>query len=166
MTVIGIDPGIEKTGIGIIESYKGNYKLIFEKLIKTNSKLNYYKRLSIIDEEFNEILNNFKIDSAAIEKVFFAKNVKTALIISEVRGILLLSLFKKNISIFEYTPLQVKQSIAGYGNADKTQVQKFIKILLKLENIPKSDDVADGMALAIVHLNSYKVLSKINKGKI
>lgn len=161
MTVIGIDPGLERIGIGIIKKEKNIYNLIYSKLIKTSSKDSYYFRLNKIYNDFSNILSNNQIDQAAIEKIFFAKNVKTAMSVSEVRGILLLACTIHNIPIFEYTPLQIKQSLAGYGNATKDQVKKLIQIILKLDKVPESDDVSDGLALAIVHLNITKTLSKI-----
>jgi len=161
MIVIGIDPGIERTGIGIVKKESNKYDLIFNKLIKTSSKDSYYFRLNKIFNDFSEILSSFKIDQASIEKIFFAKNVKTAMSVSEVRGILLLALTMNNIPIFEYTPLQIKQSLVGYGNATKDQVKKLIQIILKLDKIPESDDIADGIALAIIHLNISKTFSKI-----
>ena len=157
----GIDPGIERTGIGIIEYKNSSYKLIFHKLIKTSSKIAHQNRIRIIFDELCLILDKYEIDSASIEKLFFAKNVKTAMTIAEVRGIIFLALEQNNIPIYEYTPLQVKQALTGYGRGTKKQIQELVKIVLKLEEIPKPDDVADGLALAITHMNTIKTLSKI-----
>jgi len=161
MITIGIDPGIERVGIGIISQEKQSYKLIFKKLIKTSSKQSNADRIKNIFDELNTILESHKIDSASVEKLYFAKNVKTAMVVSEVRGVILLALRLKNIPIFEYTPLQVKQALVGYGRATKNQVQEFVKLMLGLDKVPDSDDVADALAIAIIHLNTYKTLSKI-----
>jgi crossover junction endodeoxyribonuclease RuvC len=161
MIVIGIDPGIEKTGIGIVELNNTKLNLIHKELIYTSSKEKTEVRLEKIYNRLSEILNNFKIDNASVEKLFFSKNVKTAITVAEVRGIIILALQQKKIPIYEYTPLQIKQGLIGYGRGTKKQIQELIKIILKSDEIEKQDDIADGIALAIVHLNSYKTLSKI-----
>ncbi|HOV13379.1 MAG TPA: crossover junction endodeoxyribonuclease RuvC [Spirochaetota bacterium] len=156
MIVIGIDPGIERTGIGIVENIRGKSNLIFSELIKTNSKLSTSERLAIIFQTLNRITDLYKIDSASVEKLFFAKNTKTAMVVSEARGVLLLSLQLKNIPIYEYTPLQVKQALTGYGSGTKEQVHNLVKIILNLKDLSKQDDVSDGIALAITHIHSQK----------
>ena len=161
MTVIGIDPGIEKTGVGIVQLNNNELNLIHKELIYTSSKEKFEIRLENIYNKLSEILSNFKIDYASVEKLFFSKNVKTAINIAEVRGIIILALQQFKIPIHEYTPLQVKQGLIGYGRGTKKQIQELIRIILKSDKIEKRDDVADGIALAIVHLNSYKTLSKI-----
>ena len=162
MITIGIDPGIEKVGIGIVSSDKGISKLVAKELIHTSSKLKTPERLGIIFDRLNTILSLYNIDHASVEKLFFAKNTKTAMIVSEARGVVLLALQLKNLPIFEYTPLQVKQSLIGYGRGEKSQIQSIVKMMLKLDEIPKPDDVADAIALAITHNNTYKFLSKIS----
>jgi crossover junction endodeoxyribonuclease RuvC len=161
MLVIGVDPGIERTGVGIVESTNGKLKLIHQKLIKTSSAKPQAERLSEIYDELNSIIKEYAIEFASVEKLFFAKNVKTAMTVSEARGIIILALFKNKIPIYEYTPLQVKQALIGYGRGTKDQIQELVKIILNLQEIPKPDDVADGIALAITHINTYKLLSKI-----
>ena len=164
MITIGIDPGIEKVGVGIIEKQNNNkLNLLFYKLIKTSSKLPHEDRLQIIYHELLNIISMYPINFASIEKLYFAKNIKTAMLVSEARGVMMLALKEKNIPIYEYTPLQIKQSLVGYGKASKAQIQEFIKIMLNLKKIPKPDDVADGIALAIIHFNFYKTFSKINR---
>jgi crossover junction endodeoxyribonuclease RuvC len=165
MLVIGIDPGIEKIGIGIVSYTNRKLNLEFQRLISTSSKLTTAKRLEIIYKELNKILDEFKIDFASVEKLFFAKNIKTALTVSEARGVIILALQQRNIPVYEYTPLQVKQAIIGYGRALKNQIKEFVCIILGLKEKIKIDDVADGIALAIVHINTYKTISKI-KGNI
>ena len=163
MITIGIDPGIERTGVGIVEEEKGKLKLLYSKLIKTESKLPQSVRLLQLYTELTEIISMYKIDHASVEKLFFIKNVKTAMAVSEARGVILLTLQNKNISIFEYTPLQIKQALVGYGRGTKDQVQYLVKIILSLDEKAIQDDVADGIACAITHINSYKLISKIKK---
>lgn len=163
MVVIGIDPGIERTGIGIVKKEKNKLLLLYQKLITTPSTLSHEMRLKLIYDNISNILDNYEITNAAIEKIFFAKNVKTAISVSEVRGVLILACTLRSIPIFEYTPLQVKQSLSGYGRADKDQIKKLIKILLKLDKGIVSDDVADSIAIAITHINSEKLKEKLKK---
>jgi crossover junction endodeoxyribonuclease RuvC len=166
MIVIGVDPGIESTGIGVVEEKNGRSNLVYCKLIKTNSKDNHSFRLNEIFDQLSAIILEYKPDSASVEKLFFAKNVKTALMVSQARGVILLALEKLKIPIYEYTPLQVKQALIGYGRGTKGQIQELVKIILKLPEIPKPDDVADGIALAITHINTFKTLSKIKNQTI
>ena len=161
MTVIGIDPGIEKTGIGIVQLNDNKLSLIHKELIYTSSKEKFEIRLEKIYNKLFGILSSYELDYASVEKLFFSKNVKTAITVAEVRGIIILALQQKKIPIYEYTPLQIKQGLIGYGRGTKRQIQELIKIILKSDEIEKQDDIADGIALAILHLNSYKTLSKI-----
>ncbi len=163
MITIGVDPGIERTGIGIVEVINNKMKLIDSLLIKTSSKLSTPERLLEIYETLEHIVNLYPIDNAAVERLFFAKNIKTALTVSEARGVMLLVLQKNKVPISEYTPLQVKQALIGYGRATKKQVQELVKIILNMEKIEKQDDVADGIALAITHINTHKTLQRIKK---
>lgn len=164
MTILGIDPGIEKVGIGIVKKQNQEYKLIHHELIKTSARKPHAERLQLIYERITAVVNKFTIDAASIEKLFFAKNVKTAMVVSEARGVILLALKLLDLPIYEYTPLQVKQGLIGYGRASKNQIRDFIKLMLKLKEVPSTDDVTDGIALAIIHLNTFKTLSKIKKG--
>ena len=161
MIVIGIDPGIERTGVGIVEYKDNNYTLLFSELIKTSPELEKSKRLLLIYNRLQEIIKDYSIDCASVEKLFFAKNVKTALIVSEARGVIYLTLEMFNIPSFEYTPLQVKHSLIGYGRGTKDQIKELVKIILKLKEPPKSDDIADGIALGITHINTQRSFSKM-----
>ena len=161
MNILGIDPGLERIGVSIVEKVNQQYVLKYNRLIKTSSKDPFIKRLNAAYTELFDIIKNNRIDGASIEKLFFTKNVKTAMDVSEVRGVLQLALYQNSIPIYEYTPLQVKQGLVGYGRATKQQIQQVLKMMLKLDEVPKSDDVADSMALAIVHINTYQTLSKI-----
>lgn len=154
MIIMGIDPGIAILGFGIIE-YKGN-KFIPIKFgaITTPSNMPTSKRLSYIYKSLVELITEYKPDSYAVEELFFNKNIKTALTIGQARGVVLLAAANCQIPIYEYTPLQVKQAIVGYGRAEKKQVQQMVKIFLNLSEVPKPDDVADAIAIAICHANS------------
>lgn len=163
MITIGIDPGIERIGIGIVENNKGRLKLLDSVLIKTSNKLTTARRLAQIHGELTTLLDLYPIDDASVEQLFFAKNVKTAMVVAQARGVILLALEQRGLPIHEYTPLQVKQALIGYGRADKKQIQQLVKIILKLDELPKQDDVADGIAIAITHINTYKTLSKIRQ---
>lgn len=162
MTVIGIDPGIERTGIGIIKKDDKKLELVYHTLIKTSSKTSHFKRLKQIYDGINKILYQYAVDHASIEKLFFAKNVKTAMSVAEARGVISLAVEQSKIPIYEYTPLQVKQALTGYGRGSKAQIQELVKIVLNLDEVPKPDDVADGIALAITHINTFRTMSKIN----
>lgn len=163
MLTIGIDPGIEKVGVGIVENCSPRLKLIDSTLIKTSSKLSTSERLAQIFSELTTILDLYPVKDAAVEQLFFAKNTKTAMTVAQARGVILLALQLKGLQVHEYTPLQVKQALIGYGRADKKQIQQLVKVILKLDEIPKQDDVADGIAIAITHINTYKTLSKIRQ---
>ena len=157
MIILGIDPGTATTGYGVIKvksrcqnkNQSENLKLIDYGCIITKPGLENSKRLLILAEELKKIIKKYKPDAMAVEDIFFFKNLKTVIKVSEARGAILLTGEQTKIPIFEYTPLQVKQAVVGYGRADKKQVQEMVKILLKLKNIPKPDDAADALAIAI-----------------
>jgi len=156
MKVVGIDPGTYSLGYGIIEQTREEgLKKLYSGVIKVNKKLSTEKRLSMIYTELNEIIQRFHPDEASVENVFFALNVKTALSLGQVRGVVVLCLTQSNIPIYQYSAAEVKKAITGYGRADKTQVQKMIKQILKLKELPQSDE-ADALALAICHINTRR----------
>ncbi|HOJ65100.1 MAG TPA: crossover junction endodeoxyribonuclease RuvC [Spirochaetota bacterium] len=161
MITIGIDPGLERTGIAILKEEKGRVELIKSELIQTSSTLKEVERLEFLFNEVNKVINEFKIDFAAVEKIYFSKNVKTAMSIAQARGVILLALQLKKIPIFEYTPLEVKKALIGYGRGSKNQIQELVKMILKLEKKPEPDDIADAIAIAITHININKFMSKI-----
>lgn len=161
MLILGIDPGFAITGYSVIE-YKGNkFGLLDNGAIKTDSKMSFPLRLTKIYDELNLIINKYKPDAISVEELFFNQNVKTAINVAQARGVVLIVGCKNNIPTFEYTPLQVKQAVTGYGRADKTQVQKMVKSILKVEEIPKLDDITDSMAVGICHAHSCKFSTKI-----
>ncbi len=163
MIILGIDPGFAIMGYGII-SYEGNkFKTIDYGAITTPSTMETPLRLKKIYRELNEVIEKYDPDVVAIEELFFNNNAKTALLVGHARGIAVLSAANKNKEIFEYTPLQVKQGVVGYGRADKKQVQQMVKMLLNLPKIPKPDDVADALAVAIcqAHSGNFKNMFKV-----
>lgn len=164
MRVIGIDPGTAITGYGIIEENEKNeiYAVTYG-VIKTKEGINPEKRLQEINQSINELLLLHKPDNGSVEKLFFQRNVSTAIAVGQARGVILLSFAQAEIPVFEYTPNEVKQSVTGYGAAGKKQIQEMVKILLNLEEIPKPDDAADALAIAICHLHSYKTRALCNK---
>ena len=152
MIILGIDPGIATTGYGVIEKdEKGNITALDYGVITSPKEESLAVRLNIVEESLKKLIEKFKPDEAAIEELFFAKNVKTALTVAHARGVILLCLNRECGRLYEYTPLQIKQGLTGYGRADKNQIQQMVKILLKLKNIPKPDDAADALAVAICH---------------
>ena len=156
MIIMGIDPGFALTGYGIVK-YEGNkFRVVDYGVIKTQSKDCLAERLLILHNGLDDIIRNYKPSAVAVEELFFSKNIKTALAVGHGRGIALLAGAKAGLETFEYTPLQVKQAVVGYGRAEKSQVQQMVKTILNLESIPKPDDVADALAVAICHAHSYK----------
>ncbi|QEK12060.1 crossover junction endodeoxyribonuclease RuvC [Crassaminicella thermophila] len=154
MIILGIDPGIAILGYGVVE-YKGNtFKPLGYGGIFTDAKEAMPMRLKKIYDELQQIIDKYHPDVVAIEELFFNKNVKTALLVGQARGVAILAAANNEIDIYEYTPLQVKQGVVGYGRADKKQVQVMTKTLLNLKSVPKPDDVADALAVAICHAHS------------
>jgi len=162
MIILGIDPGFAITGYGIVEKIGNKYKHIANGVITTDSKLDFNERLKINHTELDKIIKQYKPDLFSIEELFFAKNTKTAINVAQARGVILLTAIQNNLKICEYTPLQIKQALTGYGRADKNQMQQMVKILLNLKEIPKPDDAADALAIAITCGNSYKSLLNTN----
>lgn len=158
MIILGIDPGTATTGYGVIEQTGDNVNLIKYGCIKTTPDTEKKERFKIIYENLLALIDEYKPDILAVELLFFNKNTKTALSIGEVRGIIFLACAVKNISIFEYTPLQVKSYLVGYGKADKNQIKQMLQIQFNLEKPPTPDDAADAVAIALCHLSSQALL--------
>ena len=166
MAVIGIDPGTAITGFGIIEEAQdGSLIPLAYGVIETPSNLEMPARLSILYNQLTEILLLHRPKSGAVEKLFFQRNVRTALSVGQARGVAILALHQQGVLLGEYTPLEVKQAVAGYGSADKRQVQLMVRTLLGLDDIPKPDDAADALAIAICHLHSQKFQQMANGGQ-
>ena len=149
---MGIDPGLAIVGWGVIQRINGmTFAPVAYGAINTPAHCGTSERLSMIYRNMNLLLEKYHPDEMAVEELFFNTNQKTAIAVAEARGVILLAAMKKNIRISEYTPLQVKQSVVGYGRAEKAQVISLVKMILKLEHAPKLDDTADALALAICH---------------
>lgn len=151
MRILGIDPGYATIGYGIIEYDNFRFKTVAYGAITTSPDKLFSDRLCDIYSDMQTLINNYKPDCLSIEKLFFNTNTTTAIDVAQARGVILLSARKSNVDIYEYTPLQVKQSITGYGRAEKHQVMEMVKTLLQLNSVPKPDDTADALALAICH---------------
>jgi len=157
MRTLGIDPGTAIMGFGLVEEDGRNLKAVEYGCIRTSKDKSPSQRLHILYKRLEEIIIEFKPSHLAVERLFFNDNAKTAMSVGEARGIILLAGASAGLMISEYTPLQVKMAITGYGKADKKQVQQMVKILLKLDDVPKPDDTADALAIAICHLHSYNM---------
>lgn len=157
MLVLGIDPGTAITGYGLIESRAGREELIHYGVITTPSEMEMALRLCKINEELNCIINKFKPEVAAVEQIFYHRNAKTVISVAQARGVALYTVAAAGLKIAEYTPLQVKQSVVGYGSADKKQVQIMVKNILHLDYIPRPDDAADALAIAICHAHTGRL---------
>lgn len=160
LRVLGIDPGMATVGWGVVEQSNGKIKPIAYGHISTHPKSDPATRLKEISNDTKEIMEVHAPDEVAIEKLFFFKNKKTIIEVAQARGALLLTLSQSIPIIAEYTPLQIKQALTGYGRAEKNQMQQMIKSILYLPKIPKPDDVADALAIAICHIHSRKILQK------
>lgn len=158
MLILGIDPGTATTGVGIIKKEGQKFSLVHYSCILTPAKTKLHDRIDTIFDELTEIITEFKPDHIAVEELFFAKNTTTALSVGQARGVVLLAAKKKGLSIFEYTPLEVKMALTGYGRADKKQIQQMVKAILGLKEIPKPDDAADALAIALCHGQNHKEL--------
>ena len=154
---LGIDPGTAITGYGLVRlSHDGELVSVAFGIISTPKDATPSARLEMLYDQLKKILKQHKPDTAAVEKLFFARNVTTALAVGQARGVVMLCLQQAGIETFEYTPKEVKQAVAGYGNAEKRQVQEMVRALLQLDSIPKPDDAADALAIAITHLNTAR----------
>ena len=154
MVILGIDPGLATLGFGVIEYEDGKLRLIDYGTVVSPAKMELPARLEIVYDSMGVLFDRFQPQAVAFEELFFAKNVTTAINVAQARGAAVAALYKKTRALFEYTPPQVKQAVVGYGNADKRQVQNMVKAILHLSEIPKPDDAADAVAIAICHANS------------
>jgi crossover junction endodeoxyribonuclease RuvC len=157
MIILGIDPGTAITGYGIVKFSGNHFKVLDYGKILTSNKIDLANRLKCIYYSLEELINKYNPDHLAVEELFFNKNTRTALAVGHARGVILLAGAYHNISVFEYTPLQVKQAVVGYGRAEKKQVQEMVRIILNLDEIPKPDDVSDALAITICHAHSFRM---------
>lgn len=155
--ILGIDPGIADTGYGVISVSGSTVRCLTYGSIKTSPKSDLMTRLQKLHEELLVILDAYKPDLASVEELFFSKNVKTGIIVGQARGVILLALKERNCPLQEFKPSQVKQAVACYGAATKDQVQRMVKVILGLKTVPKPDDAADALALALCALNKPQI---------
>lgn len=154
MRILGIDPGTGILGFGVIEADRGKAQLVDAGVIRTPVKEDDAVRLQTIFEEITDIITDSKPAVMAVEKLYFAQNVTTAMTVAQARGVVLLAGQQAGLEIHEYTPLQIKQALTGYGRAEKKQIQEMVRVILQLKTVPKPDDCADALAAAITHLNT------------
>lgn len=160
MRTIGIDPGTAIMGWGVVDETAGALQLVDYGAITTPAKMAQPQRLRILYDELQRLLQHYQPGEAAVEELFFSRNVTTALSVGQARGVTLLAFTQIDIPIYEYKPLSVKQAVSGYGNADKKQMQEMVRITLQLDRIPKPDDAADALAVAICHAYSGPMLRR------
>lgn len=166
MLVLGIDPGIAITGYGLIQTGdRSDYQCIDYGVIRTESGVPDPDRLAFLFKELKDLLRQYQVDSSAVEKLFFQKNVRTAFSVGQARGVTLLALAQSKLPISEYTPNEIKQTVCGYGNAGKAQVQRMVQALLHLADLPKPDDAADALAVAICHINHQSFNNFVQKAE-
>ena len=164
MRILGIDPGYGITGFGLIEAHRGQYRLLHCGAITTPAGMDFSARLEIIYEDMRKLLEVAQPDAVAIEELFFGQNVTTGIGVAQARGVVLLAIRQAGLEVTAYKPMQVKQAVVGYGNATKHQVQDMTKQLLGLSAMPKPDDAADAIAIALCHArSSTSLLAQMRK---
>ncbi|MCK4261166.1 MAG: crossover junction endodeoxyribonuclease RuvC [Halanaerobiales bacterium] len=161
MIILGVDPGYATLGYGIIKKSGNHYNPITYGVITTEATLTAHERLKKIYDGLMALIDNFQPEVMAVEELFFNKNVNTAIQVGQARGVILLTGANAGISVYEYTPLQVKQGVVGYGRAQKMQVRQMVKMILNLSELPKKADSADALAIAICHGHSEKMLKRL-----
>lgn len=165
MRILGLDPGIAIVGFGIIDYDGSKLKPVQYGTVQTEANTPQSERLKQIYDSLQQLIDKYKPDAVAIEKLFFNRNVTTAFAVGQARGVMMLAAEQCGLSIGEYTPLQVKQAVVGYGKAEKRQVQEMVRMLLNLSTIPKPDDVADALAIAICHAHSATMQQQVMDSK-
>ncbi len=166
MIILGIDPGYAIVGYGVIDYRNNHFSVIDYGAILTDAGTPFNERLEKIYDDLSALLEKYKPEAMSVEKVFYNSNAKTVIDVSQARGVIMLAAQKSRVPVFEYTPLQVKQSVVGYGRAEKKQIQEMIKRILHLEKVPKPDDTADALAMAICHAHSSGSLSVMGNMRI
>ena len=161
--VLGLDPGTATTGFGLVEESDNSLKAVEYGVILTPANLPMPQRLRLIFLRVSELLERFRPEAISVEKLFFNRNVTTALSVGQARGVALLAAANTDLPVFEYTPLELKQAISGFGRASKDQVQQMVRLILQLEQIPKPDDAADALAIAICHIQSAQMRALLER---
>ena len=154
MRILGIDPGIATVGFGVVDSDRVSHRLIKCGVITTPAHTSLSSRLNQIFDDMDELIENFRPDCFSVEELFFNTNITTGISVAHGRGVILLSAYRKNVPVYEYTPLQVKQAVVGYGRAEKKQVMDMVRRICNLSAVPRPDDAADAVALALCHARS------------
>ena len=157
MIILGIDPGLATLGYGVIEADNQNRRLIQFGTLTTPAGQPMPQRLRAIYQGMNQLLDIYRPDEVAFEELFFSKNITTGIAVSHARGVALLAVVQRTDELYEYTPMQIKQAVTGYGGADKHQVQQMVKMLLNMKDIARPDDAADALAVALTHANSMNM---------
>ena len=163
--MLGIDPGLATTGWGVVEESGGNLRALASGVIRTSAEQSTPARLQAIHCEIKRLAEEWKPTEAAVEELFFSRNVRTAMSVGQARGVAILALADAGLEMVEYTPLAIKQAVTGYGSADKRQMQEMVKMLLGLSEIPRPDDAADALAVAICHLHSARLRTLSEQGQ-
>ena len=156
MKILGIDPGMAIVGYSVLDYDGSNFSLLHSGSIVTESTLNDSQRLLEIFEDISTLIERYKPDVASVEKLYFFKNQKTIIPVAQARGVIMMALERKNIPAFEYTPIEVKQTLTGYGRAEKKEVEQMVKYTLNVDNLPRLDDTIDSMAIAICHTRHHR----------
>ena len=161
LRVIGVDPGSNTTGYGVVDSDGKNYKLVEYAGIKAPTRFTFAERLLIISQKLEEVIERLKPNACSVEETFYAVNVKVALKLGHVRGVVLVAAARANVPVFEYSPLEIKSALVGYGRAEKHQVQEMVRLLLRLKELPEPLDASDALGAAICHINFAATQRKI-----
>ncbi|MBR0463028.1 MAG: crossover junction endodeoxyribonuclease RuvC [Clostridia bacterium] len=156
MRILGIDPGLGTLGWGVIDTDGVKHRLVQYGAVITQPKQPLPQRLRVIFKGVDQLMSTFQPDDVAFEELFFSKNITTGMMVSAARGVALVAVAEKTDNLFEYTPMQIKQAVTSYGKADKHQVQMMVRLMLGMEEIPRPDDAADALAVAITHANSMR----------
>ena len=162
MLVLGLDPGLATTGFGLVRGDSEQLELVEYGVICTEAGAKLADRLVLLHDAVAELLARNAPDVAAVEELFFSTNARTAMLVGEARGVLMLTLAQAGLPIYEYKPMQVKQAITGYGSADKNQIQQMVRLLLSLDAAPEPDDAADALAVSICHHHSARMLALLD----
>ncbi|MBC7250577.1 MAG: crossover junction endodeoxyribonuclease RuvC [Anaerolineae bacterium] len=162
MLILGLDPGTAITGYGLVREVEGQLIAVDYGVITTPSEAELDKRLLQIYQGLSALISRHKPDAVAVEKLFFSRNVRTAMAVGQARGVALLTAALAGVPVYEYTPLEIKQAIVGYGGAEKQQVQQMVKLLLNLAEVPQPDDAADAIAVAVCHLHSARLVDLLS----
>ena len=163
MLVLGIDPGTATTGYGLVKMFPdGHYQAVAYGVLTTPAKTPLAERLLMLHDSLRALLHQYSPDGVAVEKLFFQRNVTTAMSVGQARGVILLTLAQHGLTVAEYTPNEIKEAVTGYGSADKIQMQRMVQMLLLLETVPKPDDAADALAVALCHAQHMRWTSRLN----